>query len=450
MKGAIVRHVIYPLYHAIRRDGVNSAIRQIDRNQWLPPEDLRELQQKKLVDLIKFSAQHVPYYQAILDPIIDRDSNSLSADEWTKIPLLTKGKIRQSGRSMISQNMTRNGLIPNSTSGSTGEAIQFFTDFRSTAYRKAAGLRSNAWAGWKLGDRYASLWGSPIDEKLAAKLRGKVNSFFMGGIFLSSFDLTVKSMKGYLSKLHSYRPKFLLAYPGPLTTFAEFCIQRNESIPSLRAVISSAETLWPYQRQTIEKAFGVEVFDRYGCREVGQIGSECQFHDGFHVSADRVFVEVLKDNGEPCIDGEVGRIVITDLDNFGMPMIRYDIADRGSFDTDRRCECGRSLPLLATVEGRTLEIVRTASGKKIGGTFWTLLLRSRPGFQKFQVVQEDLDGIEIRYVTNRDVEQNVFEYFEAKIKEVCGENFKVTFERKEKIELTRSGKARIIMSKLTS
>ena len=167
-----------------------------------------------------------------------------------------------------------------------------------------------------------------------------------------------------------------------------------------------------------------------------------------HTSADRVLLEPVDEGGRPCRPGEVGRILVTDLDNFGMPLIRYDIGDRAVLSDKQNCVCGRGLPLLEKVEGRTLEIIRTPDGQRIGGTFWTLLLRSRPGLYQFQVVQEKLDRIVINFVRGKDFDNSALTYFAAKIREYCGEDFGVEFAERNAIELTVSGKSRLIVSRL--
>jgi phenylacetate-CoA ligase len=443
---ALFRNVVYPFYHWLKRDGVNAAIRELDRNQWLNKTGLLALQRRKLASLLAFASQNVPYYRRLLDDSGFRVDSALSPRDMLGIPVLTKEIIRRERAALISEDLTGNGLIANSTSGSTGEAIRFYTDLRSDAFRKAAGLRSDYWTGWRLGDRHASLWGASIDERRAQEIRGRVHAAVTGSLFLSSFDLSSDRLDEYIERIRRFRPIMLLGYPGPLEQFAIHCGQRGVQFPSIKGIISSAETLWPHQREIIEEFFGIKIFDRYGCRELGLIASECEVHKGMHVSADRVLVEIVDDDGNPCVAGESGKMLITDLDNYGMPLIRYDIGDCAVVAGDEDCTCGRGLPMLESVAGRTLEIVRTLDGRKIGGTFWTLLLRSRPAFQKFQVIQTSLGGVTVDYVRARDFEAASLEYFASKIREHCGTDFTVEFREREDIAPTASGKQRVIIS----
>jgi phenylacetate-CoA ligase len=445
---AVFRNVVYPLWHCVKRDGVNKAIAEADRNQWLPTSRLLEIQQQKLRSLFSFVSQYVPYYREMLRDLGYQSGQLISSEYLSKVPPLKKSDIRDRPRDLIREDQASDILLNNSTSGSTGEALRFYTDWRSRKYRKASVLRGDSWTGWQLGDRLVRLWGAPIDERLARGLGGRLHGWVTGDRFLSSFDLSQSKMDEYIREILRFRPVLLVAYPGPLEQMALHCRERGVSFPSLKAIISSAETLWPYQRETIEDAFRVKIFDRYGSREVGHIGSECEAHNGLHINVDRLLLEVVDEAGRPAKPGEVGRLLITDLENFGMPLIRYDIGDRGGWAESTQCPCGRGLPRLQKLEGRTMDIVRAPNGRQLGGTFWTLLLKSRPGLWQIQVIQEELSGIIINFVPDADFEPSVLEHFRDRIQEYCGSNFDVTFVEKKSIDLTGSGKRRLIVSEI--
>lgn len=446
--GAFYRNVLYPAYHWAKNDGVNRARAETERNQWLPAAEVLALQQEKLNRLISFAREHVPYYRTLLNEAGMGAHDVLTPEDMYRVPPLTKDRIREHGKELVSENLKGNSLISNSTSGSTGEATRFYTDMRSIAYRKAAGIRSNSWTGWQLGDRFASLWGAQLDSKRAKSIRSKLNRLVSSRCFLSSFDLSEARMAEYVETLRRFKPVLFLGYPGPLEQFANHCREHGHRFPSLKAIVCSAETLWQHQRETIEEAFGVKVFDRYGSREVGQMACECETHDGLHVSADRLLIEIINDDGSRCAPGETGKLLVTDLDNYGMPLIRYDIGDRGVAAENSGCSCGRGLPKIAKIEGRTMDVVVTRDGRRLGGTFWTLLLRSRPGIRQFQVVQDAIDGIRIDYIPDESHDRSAFDYFKEKIREYCGPDFDVVFVKKEKIDLAISGKRRIVMSNL--
>ena len=443
-----LRTTAYYLWHGLKRDGVNRATTELLQNQWMSPDELTRQQHQKLRDLLDYVAVNVPYYSGLLRETSSSDVQSDPLGVLGRMPRLDKDTIRRHLDDLISQDLSDNAIEPNSTSGSTGEALRFFTDRRSEPYRKAAETRSDMFAGWKFGEPVVRLWGAAMDQSVASSLRGKVHGWMTANRFLSSFDLSTNRMDEYIEVMRSAKPRLLVGYPGPLEAFAAHCRERGAVFPGLHGIVSSAERLWPHQRDSIEGAFKVRVYDRYGCREVGQIASECERQDGLHVSVDRLVVEIVDDNFAPCEPGTEGRILVTDLDNYGMPMLRYDIGDRGTIDVRGPCTCGRGLPLLRNIGGRTLDVVLTAGGQRIGGTFWTLLLRSKPGIRQFQVVQDALSGVRIRYVADSDLEQSALAWFDERIREQCGADFVVKFERETKIDLPASGKHRLVVSAL--
>lgn len=447
MSPFLLRNCFFPLYHRMTGSGVMERVRELEESQWLPHEAILDHQREKLYLLLRNAWEQIPFYRKRFEEAGVRAADLGDPDVLSRLPLLTKQDINTKSVSMCAKTRAGGRLIPNSTSGSTGEALRFFTDMRSWASRRALVIRNQEWMGVRLGDRQASLWGAAMDIRKLDNLRGRVHRWLNNYIVLSSYDLSPAFLQAYVDRLNRFRPVLLTSYPGPLYELAELMLSNGLRVPSLRAIISSAETLYPWQKETIEQAFSCPVFNRYGCREFGDLAHECDRHAGLHVNADRIVLEILDEDLQSLGPGKPGEIVVTDLDNYGMPFIRYRIGDRGTL-SDRRCSCGRGLPLLEEVEGRTLDVVRAPNGNALGGTFWTLLFRSRPGIGAFQVVQEDLGGIRVRYVKDTSVGEVPWAHFTARIREKCGEDFRVAFEEVEQIEKTASGKTRFVVSKL--
>ena len=447
MNKYLLSKIFFPAYHTLTGTGLMSCLRQARMTQWYSPEQLRRLQQEKLCRLFVHAWNHVPFYRHRFEQAGLTKNDLGNSEALTRIPLLTKQDINRNKENMVARNGAGGRLFANSTSGSTGEALRFFTDMRSWAARRAASIRNQEWMDVFLGDRQVSLWGAPMDIRKSKKLRGVIHQWFNNYTLLSSYDLSPESLRGYVAQLHRFQPVLLTSYPGPLYELARFMCDQNLIGPPLRAIISSAETLYSWQREATIQVFHCPVYNRYGCREFGDIAHECKQHDGLHLNAERVIVEILDQELSPCANGTSGEIVITDLDNFGMPLIRYRIGDQGSF-ASRQCSCGLGLPLLETIDGRTMDVIRTPSGKAFGGTFWTFLFKSKPGIRSFQVVQSSLDAIVVRYVPDPGVKEIPLAFFAARIYEHCGDAFKVDFEEVEQIEKTASGKTRFIRSLL--
>jgi len=448
VRGFLYSGFIYPAYHWVKRDCVNRARVELEASEWLPRGGLDELQHSKLVQLLRFAHAHVPYYRNIIDKTGFTPDVLARPEKYLEMPVLSKTVIRSHQDTLISSNLEGNSLIKNSTSGSTGTALRFFTDHHSADYRAAAVIRNQGWINIRLHDRKARLWGSPIDSKKSSDLRGRLHGLIVGDRLFSAYEMTEERMLEYAKEIGRFRPALLTAYPSALEVFSDFCKKNNVSFPSLKAILLSAETLWEYQRELFRSIFRVPVYNRYGCREVGDIAHECADNSGLHVNSERIYLEIVDETGNPCGPGEKGEILVTDLDNYGMPFIRYRMGDYGAWSDDSSCQCGRSHPKLAYVEGRTMDVVLGSNGAKIGGTFWTILLRSRAGIRKFQVIQRKPGGIDISIVPDSDLKQETLEYFTDKIKDKCGDEFQVNFRQVEDIKAGPGGKKRYIINEL--
>ena len=441
--------VIYPLYHWAKRDGANQAIRELDANENLSPDDLRSATDAKLYRLLSFASKNVPYYREHFSTIGESKENLDRVTDLYNWPLMSKSVINENLQSLVSENLVRNGLDANSTGGSTGEVLRFYTDWRSGSYRKAAVRRNKRWVGIRPGDPEVRLWGAPIDVDRAKSFRGAVHAFIAREKVLSAYSMDDNTLRSYLEFCKSYRPKLIVAYPSALAEFAEFCRRNRTSIPSLSAAICSAESLFEHDRKVIEDVFDVKVYNRYGCREVGDIAQEIPGLTGLAVNSDRVHVEILDEDGKHCAPGEQGEVVVTDLDNYGMPLIRYRIGDYARWsEKESAAEVGLPFPVLQSVDGRTLDVVRTASGHRIGGTYWTLLLRNKPGIRRLQVIQTEPNAVRILYLPEPDAELD-FDYFRAEIAKTCGPEFNVEFVKTERFEHEPGTKFRLVLRKIT-
>jgi len=428
--------------------GARHAIDELDSHDSLTADELTDVISQKLANLLNHAWKNVPYYKDLAAGPLVEGPYSAVTERLREFPLLTKETIRREGDRLISDLLDGNKLDPNSTSGSTGSPLSFFTDRRSKSYRKATVARNRKWLGIRMGESVAHLWGSPIDQRRAQSLRGRIHGYVTRELFLSAYALDEESLRRYASTIKSHNARLLIGYPSVLSKFGEFCRNERITIPSLTAIICSAEALDPHQRHTIKSDFGVPVYNRYGCREVGDIAQEVPGQGGLLVNADRIHVEILDHEGGPCEPGTVGEIVVTDLDNYGMPLIRYAIGDRGSWAPISCNERQYPYPVLETVEGRSLDVVVCPSGNRVGGTFWTILLRNRPGIEKFRVIQDSVRSIIIEYTTLPDAPDIDLHYFQQKIAETCGVEMSVTFRKVPAITAAPNEKMRLVITRI--
>lgn len=417
------------------------AIKTSELNQYLPLEDIHNIQKIKFQKLINHAITNVPYYRKTL-----KNVNDIS--EINKIKFLTKDIIKDNFHELKALNLEGKRFIENSTSGSTGEKTMFYSDLYNMNLR-ASVIRGDKRAGLERTGKSLYLWGAERDINNNRTIYKKIKDHFIyKNKILSSYHLSNNDLENYIEVFNDYKPNLLVSYPSPLYHFAKYIETSDKKIHQVDGIVTSAETLFPFQRDRIESVFNAKIFNRYGSREFGHIASECNQHDGLHINSDRLILEVINQNGKPCQPGELGEIVITDLDNYVFPFIRYKIGDLGVL-SNKKCSCGINFPLLERIEGRIFDIVKGPNGNIVAGTFWTLLRNKVKGFDKFQVLQNELNYIRISVERNILFDKKNQLFLVQLIKDKLGKEMKVELKIVDKITTTTSGKHRWIISKIS-
>lgn len=443
---SLVRNVIHPVYRGLKGDRLLATLAELEKNQWLSPAEIEDIQWQKMSMFLKAVASYVPYYREVFRNLGLKPEDIQNPVDFLELPLLDKYIIRQEGKRMVTEDPLRRGH-ESSTGGSTGEPLYFSIDNDASPVRRANTQRSYRMAGIDIGDKQAFIWGFPFDIPLKQRMASAIRNYFSNITYLSSFNMSEKAMRDYAIKLKRNKPDLVIGYPSAVTFFAEYLRRSNISGVNPRAVISSGEKMYPHQRDILESVFGCKVFDRYGSHEFANVAHECEQHKGLHIFSDLMHVEILHENGRPAQPGEVGEIVITDFLNLYMPFVRYRTGD-SAVATDRVCECGRGLPLLERIEGRTFDNIMTPDGRSIGGYFWTYLSRIVPGIKQFQVEQKQRSGVTFRFVPGPEWKDEYRERIEKEINDNMGTAVKLNFEQVDEIPLSPAGKFRFIISKV--
>jgi len=442
----LVRNVIYPVYRGLRGDRLLAVLEELEKNQWLSTGELAEIQWRRVEDYLRQITAHVPYYRDLFQREGLAVDDIESPADFRRIPFLTKDDVRAAGDRIVTKDPLRRGVSSN-TGGSTGEPLYFFTDVAAGPMRRASAFLGLRWAGIDIGDKQAVIWGFHLDRPFKERFTSAVKDYFANILYLSSFNMSEAAMERYARRLVGYKPDLILGYPSAVAQFAEFCKARRIHAIRPRAVMSSGEKIYPHQAEVIAEIFQCPLFDRYGSNEFATVAQECEQHRGLHLFNEYLFVEVVHESGRPAESGEVGEIVVTDLTNLYMPFLRYRTGDL-AVPTARTCACGRGMPLLDRIEGRTFDAVVTADGKSAGGFFWTYLSRAVPGIRQFQIEQRDRGGVIFRIVPGPEWKDGHKAELERKIKGNMGEGFSVSFDVVSEIPLTPAGKFRFISSKL--
>ncbi|MBI1852922.1 MAG: phenylacetate--CoA ligase family protein [Planctomycetes bacterium] len=445
---------IRTLYHTTRlRRGavpIGDILHGLQRSQWLHPAELEAVHEKRLRDLLRFASRRIPFYrrrfqECGLDPAHDRLPHAL-----VSVPPLTRDDLRSSACELVDIEAAPEDRIEERTGGSTGEPTRFVLDRADVAASRAEMLRHFEWVGIAPGVRHAFLWGADRDSWPYRGLRGALKQRLENFLWINSFDLDEDALADVVERLRSFRPRVLVGYASSLVHLARHCLRVGTWIPSVAAIESSAETLTPADREIVHRAFAAEVFDRYGSREVGNVAHECSEHDGLHVSTERLHVEIVDDAGLPVAPGETGRVLVTTLLRRTMPLIRYEIGDLAvARSAGDECPCGRGLPRIGPIRGRTSDVIRGPSGRLLHGEFFTHLFYDIPGVRRFQVVQEDARRLVVSVVSDAEAPAGVGALLRRRILQEGDPLFDVEVRAVDSIVPGPTGKFRFTFSRLS-
>jgi len=277
----LVRNFLYPLDRWRSGDGRELRYRrEFEQSQFLPPDQLRALTLTRLRRLVDHAYERCPYYRRQFHAAGFGPGDLNSPEDLSAIPVLEKRDIQQHRDEMVARNWPGKDLIENRTGGSTGSPICFFLSHDRKCSRAAATWRHNRWAGWDVGDKVAVIWGALSDAPHAtwkARLRNKLID---RTLWLNTAHITEEKLERFCSALERFRPKHVLAYAKSLVLLAQYLESRRLRPPRPQSIVTSAEVLEPFERELAEEVFGCPVFNRYGCREVSVIASECGERDG--------------------------------------------------------------------------------------------------------------------------------------------------------------------------
>jgi len=445
LSSSIVRRFVFPLWLARDHPHCSAYLREFERTQFFDSRDLKALQLERLRKLLAHAYQQCPFYRRRMDDVGLSPSRRISAQQFSAMPVLTKTDIQQNGADLLARDFPTSNRVRNQTGGSTGSPLQFYVDKERFDSRKASTMRHNRWAGLQPGDWCATLWGARLDQLLGGGFwHWCRNNFLYRTVELNTSRVSSEDWKCFVAELRRKRPQFLIAYTQSAVLFAQYLAEQAIDDIRFRSIITTAEVLLPGQRELLERAFHGRVFNRYGCREVSVIASECECHTGLHVNADALLLEIVPD---PSIPAPSGRIVVTDLLNLSMPLIRYEIGDVGAW-ADRPCPCGRSLPLLTGVQGRITDFLTLRDGCRVSGPSLTLVIADMPDVSQVQFVQRSPELVALRVVPGRGYGARTEAELRRRLALYLGAGMTLDIEETEHIPRELSGKYRFVINEV--
>jgi phenylacetate-CoA ligase len=392
------RKVVEPLWTLKSNSPMLKHWGALERSQLFPEDKLRALQWDRLKKLLDFAFENTPFYRQIFVHMNIQPQDIRSPHDFRKLPILTKKNIRKFGDMLISRGICKGQLLEAKTGGSTGKSVHLYFTEECSEHRNACARRHDRWSGWEVGEPKGYVWGNP---KFATTIKDKMKWFLLSPVlYLDTMALTKETISRYAREWKRTKPTLLFGHAHSLYILAKMVADFGVEGITPKTIISSSMMLLPHERVLIENVFQKKIFDRYGCEEVGLISSECEEHHGHHLSAENLFVEFLRPDGQPVSPGEPGAIVVTDLVNMAMPFIRYKIEDIGA-PSARKCPCGRGLPLMEQISGRVADFLVKKDGSRVAGiSLIENTLTKIPEIEQMQIVQYDFDRILLRIVAD--------------------------------------------------
>jgi phenylacetate-CoA ligase len=431
------RRLMHPLMARKDRSRHLDYLRVLQQTQFDPPDVVRARQLAALKVTLQHAQLTVPYYRAAWRNAGVHPADVKSLADLEAFPILTKADIRRHERDLISAAFDVSKLRLKRTSGSTGVPLNIRIDEPAVQWKTACTIRSDEWSGYRLGQRVAKVWGNPEYQHFGLKGRLR-NYLFDRAVYLDTLNLTDERIAAFAATIRRHRPGLIFGHAHSLYLLA--CSLKKTGVTDVRpnGIISTAMLLHDWQRSVIEQVFSCPVTNRYGCEEVSLIASECEHHQGLHVNADSVYTEI----------GPGGKLLVTDLTNRAMPLVRYEIGDV-VVGADRTCKCGRGLPLLERIEGREADYVVTPAGSLISGISLTenfaLLIA---GAAQVQIVQESLHHLRIRMVADESFGDRSRKQIAELVHDTFGPAVRFDVELVDAIPQEASGKYRFCISKV--
>jgi phenylacetate-CoA ligase len=439
MYSIFFRNVLFPVMESYQGTSIQRNLKYLQKTQWLSEQEIEAIQTKKLKSVIRHAYDNVPYYREVFHTIGLHPDDIKTEKDLVKLPVLTKDIIRKKHADLLATNIPKKNIIRRSSSGSTGEPLIYFVDKEAYSFGWAQTFRCWSWAGYSLGDSYV---------KIARPRPGftkKLQDLLMRCTSVSAFEIDEKNSWSIHERMRKAKPVILRGFPSSVFLLARLIDHAGLKDINVKAVMTTGDALLPEFRTAIENVFHCRVFDAYG-GEGTAVAFECEEHNGYHIAQEGVMVEYLDSSGE-LSNKDYGELCITNLTNYAMPLIRYNIQDIGT-RSDESCSCGRNLARLKSIEGRTTDIIITPAEKLLTVHFFSNFLTRYPGIVQYQVVQEKIDGFMINLVKDASYREENTVALINDCKSTIGEDLDIRIDFVEEIPLLKSGKRRFVISKV--
>lgn len=442
MQRNLSKYLLFYPVTLVKGEPIALMMRRYRDNQWMGAEKLRNYQLEKLSAIVDYAFRNSKFYRELFTAAGLHPREISSFDEFKTFPAVTKSDLIDSLDDM-SDGCKKFFRSSKTTGGSTGQPVKLFKNPMALARERCATARAYEWANVGISEPQLRFWGVPHSK--IGKLKAGLTDLAANRKRVSAFDLTNESLSQYFSEAQIFKPGYIYGYVSVIEIFARFVIEHGlPPIHSLKAVVTTSEILTESSREIISRAFGVPVFNEYGCGEVGSIAHECE-HGAMHIMSDNLYLEVQNDGSGS------GEILVTDFFNYSTPIIRYRLGDYATL-SDSVCACGRCFPIIESIHGRAYDVIELPSGKKVHPeaviyVFEGLQSRTK-AFNQFQAIQESKSRIVVRIIPNSGWSDEVKSMLVDELKRDISNNVDFDVQIVSEIKREKSGKLRLVKCNL--
>jgi phenylacetate-CoA ligase len=442
---ALIRRLVFPLHERAKGHSTLNMLAEMEHDQWLHAVELQQVREQRLERLLAHAFRNVPYYRQLLQHLGLSRSDFKGEADLAKLPLLDKNIIRDRLEDLKSSQ--HDHLQEFSTGGSTGAPLTFYLGPTRISSDVASRCRAEDWWGLGIGDREYVFWGSPLELTKQDRWREIRDRIFRTKL-MSAFEMSPAVMDLYLDEMIRHGCRRVFGYPSSIALLCEHASRRGKDLSQIgvQTVFVTAEVLWDHWRQIISDSFKCPVANGYGARDSGFVAHECQ-RGGMHVTADRLIVEIVGEDGRPLEPGETGEIVVTHFDTPEMPFIRYRTGDVGALSV-QPCGCGRTLPLLERIDGRKSDFIVTPDGRIMHGLSLIYVLRKIAGVEQFRITQKTVDEFQLELVAGNEFQMESESLIRTQFSQRLRAPVKVRIRYSSTIPASKNGKFRYVISEV--
>jgi len=448
----LTRRFLAPAYDRIRGTRSVRSLGELEQSQWWARERIEDLQAQRLQHLVRYVYDRVPYYRHIMNERGISPADIARPSDLPQLPVLTKEDIRTRSSELIAEGFPRSQLVEGHTGGSTGTPLCFVASREGRwTHGYARSMRALEWAGLYPGDRTCLVAKGRLPDSARSSLLEALSRHFSRDTFIDCSSFTDATLPLAVERIARAKPSALRGYTSAICIIGEHIRDTGRAAPDIGVIVVGGEQLFDEQRELLHQVFGSQPFSCYSSFENFEIAMECEAHEGMHVNAEDLIVEIVDDSGRPLPPGQSGHVLVTNLHEYGMPLIRYNTDDE-SFLLDGACPCGRQLPRIGAVTGKTGNIIYTPSGKRLSPLTLGSSSLGPMGVRRFQFIQEKIDHVTVKLVPGPGLSSDEVDALPSRVAThfgyTLGPEVNVDVQVVEKIEPTAAGKHLFLISKI--